>query len=162
MISFLEKFAQNCKEHGDKTALVCGESRLTYAELDERSDEVAFYLHQQGIRKEQVVAVLLERGTDAVVSIIGIWKAGAAFLYISDQYPQERIHIICEDCKVPLVLDRNAMNKIADMMKGKRVSLPLPAAEDAAMECATDGVAAVMHGCCSLIIFYRTMRTVAG
>jgi len=139
MISFLEKFAQNCKEHGDKTALVCGESRLTYAELDERSDEVAFYLHQQGIRKEQIVAILLERGTDTVVSAIGIWKAGAAFSCISDQYPEERVRTICEDCKVPLILDRGVMDRIRDTMKGKKVTLPRPSAEDAAMALYTSG-----------------------
>jgi amino acid adenylation domain-containing protein len=139
MEAFLEKFAQNCKEHGDKAALVCGDSRLSYAELDELSDEVAFYLHQRRIGKEQFAAVHLERGTDCVAAIIGIWKAGAAFICLPETYPQERIRFICEDCSVSLMVNRETMEEIRSSCKGKKAELPFPAPYDAAMAIYTSG-----------------------
>ena len=120
MEAFLDKFAQNCKEHGDKTALVCGDSRLSYAELDERSGEVAFYLHQRSIGKEQFVAVHLERGTDCVAAIIGIWKAGAAFICLPETYPQERIRFICADCSV-LLMQGLGMALTERFMPGRKI-----------------------------------------
>ena len=105
MKTFLEQLAQHCAEQGMKTALVCGSQQLTYGELDARSDEVARYLHRQGIGREQIVAILLERSIDYIVAMIGIWKAGAAFLCLSNEYPQERIQFICEDCRVSLMLN---------------------------------------------------------
>ena len=105
MDSFLKVLAKHCAKQGMKIALVCGNEKVTYGELDARSDEVARYLHRQGIGREQIVAILLERSIDYIVAIIGIWKAGAAFLCLSNEYPQERIQFICEDCRVSLMLN---------------------------------------------------------
>ena len=139
MKTFFEQLAQHCAEQKMKTALVCGNQHVTYGELDARSDEVARYLHRQGIGREQIVAILLERSIEYIVAMIGIWKAGAAFLCISDAYPQERIQFICQDCHVPLVLDRNRMDHIHDVEKDEAAVLPYPALEDAAMAIHTSG-----------------------
>ena len=139
MKTFLEQLAQHCAEQGMKTALVCSSQQLTYGELDARSDEVARYLHRQGIGREQIVAILLERSIDYIVAMIGIWKAGAAFLCLSNEYPQERIQFICEDCRVSLMLNQVNMDQIGTFPTVGGESLATPALEDAAMVIYTSG-----------------------
>ncbi|MER7780695.1 condensation domain-containing protein, partial [Streptomyces sp. NPDC096191] len=59
-------------------AVVCGEERLTYGELDERSGRLAWVLAGVGVGSESVVGVVLERSVDVVVALVGVWKAGGA------------------------------------------------------------------------------------
>lgn len=139
MEAFLEVLARHCQQQGMKTALACGNQRITYADLVEYSDNVAYFLKQKGIGKEQIVAILMERGIDSIVAMMGIWKAGAAFLCLSDEYPEERIQSICADCQVSLVLNQTMMDQIRSSVKPDGVSLTYPAMEDAAMVLYTSG-----------------------
>src|SRR5262249_59938160 len=62
----------------DALAVCCGPDTLTYAELEQRGNQVAGYLRAAGVGPESVVGLCLPRGVDMVAAIVGVWKAGGA------------------------------------------------------------------------------------
>ncbi|MFD4247094.1 amino acid adenylation domain-containing protein, partial [Streptomyces sp. NPDC058525] len=88
----------------DDTALVFGETRLTYAELDARANRLAHGLRAAGIGAEDVVALALRRSADTVVSQLAVLKAGAAFLPLDAEYPPERTAHMLADARPAAVL----------------------------------------------------------
>ena len=71
---------------------------VTYAMLDELSGKVYSYLKSKGVGKEDFVLINLPRGIMPIVTMIGVWKAGAAWALVEDTYAPERIKYIREDC----------------------------------------------------------------
>ena len=80
-------------------------SWITYRELDLISGKVHRYLKEHGIGREDIVNIILPRGVEPVIAMIGVWKAGAAFVLLEQDYPEERIAFIRRDCGCRLVLD---------------------------------------------------------
>lgn len=90
-------------------AAVCRGDELTYGELDSRAGDLAAYLHVRGVLPEQVVAIAMERGLDALVAILGVLKAGAAFTMIAPTQPAKRLDYILEDTGAPLVVTTKSL-----------------------------------------------------
>ncbi|MFB7621070.1 AMP-binding protein, partial [Kitasatospora sp. NPDC056181] len=88
----------------DAVALVCGDTRLTYAELDTRANRLAHLLTEQGVGPESRVAVFMERSTDMVLALLAAVKAGAAYVPVDPQYPAERITRMLRDSAPQCVL----------------------------------------------------------
>ncbi len=85
-------------------ALIKGEKQLRYEELNQRASSVANGLISRGVQTGQIVGLCLSRSVDMVVSILGILKAGAAYLPIDPLYPQQRIDFLLADAGATLVL----------------------------------------------------------
>ncbi|MEV0570884.1 amino acid adenylation domain-containing protein, partial [Dactylosporangium sp. NPDC050588] len=85
-------------------ALVDGDARLSYAELDARSNRVARLLVDRGVRPEDLVAVQMSRSADLVVALLGVLKAGAGYLPIDPAYPAERVAFMLADARPALLL----------------------------------------------------------
>ncbi|OCL04842.1 N-(5-amino-5-carboxypentanoyl)-L-cysteinyl-D-valine synthase [Glonium stellatum] len=89
----------------DETAVICGTTRLSYQTLDERSDRLATHLHRIAeIKPDDIVALVLDRSELIVVSILAIWKAGAAYLPVDPSYPPERIAYMLADSGASAVI----------------------------------------------------------
>ncbi|MFC9133180.1 amino acid adenylation domain-containing protein [Streptomyces sp. NPDC057099] len=88
----------------DRTALTFGDVELGYAELDARANRLARYLIGRGVGPESVVAVVFERTVDLVVGLLGVIKAGAAYLPIDPNYPADRIAYVIADSGAVCVL----------------------------------------------------------
>ncbi|HEX5356498.1 MAG TPA: amino acid adenylation domain-containing protein [Aquabacterium sp.] len=84
-------------------------TQLTYAQLDARADWMARVLVAQGVRKGQILALLLERGPDAIVAKLAALKAGAAYLAIDPHYPPARILYMLGDAQPAKVLSERAL-----------------------------------------------------
>ncbi|WP_181799076.1 AMP-binding protein [Kitasatospora acidiphila] len=93
---------------------VTGEGvHLSYAQLDERANRLAHHLAARGVGPETVVAVCQHRGTDLVVSLLAVWKAGAAYLPIDPQYPAERIrHLLTDSRAVALLSEQDILDEL--------------------------------------------------
>ncbi|TRX53346.1 amino acid adenylation domain-containing protein, partial [Fulvivirga sp. M361] len=85
-------------------ALVYGDSELTYGELDKRSNQLAHYLLSQGLEDEAIVGVMVDRSFEMVISLLGIMKAGGAYLPLDRTQPRERNVVILEESGCRLLL----------------------------------------------------------
>ncbi|XXY13216.1 amino acid adenylation domain-containing protein [Sorangium sp. So ce216] len=102
-------FEAQARRTPDATALVSGTTRLSYRELDARANGVAQQLVARGVKPEQVVPVMLERGADLVVALLGVLKSGAAYAPIDPAYPRERVGFVLEDTDAPVVLTQASL-----------------------------------------------------
>ncbi len=85
---------------------------MSRRQVDELSGKVYAWLRAQKIGKEDFVLICMPRGGIALIAILGVWKAGAAFTLVEDSYPPERIAYIKKDCGCKAVIDIRAWNEI--------------------------------------------------
>jgi amino acid adenylation domain-containing protein len=102
-----ELFERRTAAAPDAVALVYGDDRLTYAELNRRANRVAHRLRRAGVGPDVIVALLLERGADLVVGLLGVLKAGGAYLPLDPDYPQERLQFMLADAGAPVVVTQS-------------------------------------------------------
>ncbi|MFC8964999.1 non-ribosomal peptide synthase/polyketide synthase [Streptomyces sp. NPDC057094] len=100
-----ELFRAQAARTPDAPALVFGEQRLTYAELDERVERAARVLAGLGAGPERTVAVALPRTADLVVALLAVHRTGAAYLPLDADHPPERLALMLEDARPVYVVD---------------------------------------------------------
>ncbi|MFJ4839716.1 amino acid adenylation domain-containing protein [Streptomyces sp. NPDC088746] len=96
-----------------RTALVCGEERLTAADLADRVHRLARALRARGIGADDVVVLALPRSADSVVALLAVLDAGAAFLPLDAAYPPERLRELIDDTRPALVVTSGAIDGLA-------------------------------------------------
>lgn len=92
------------KKYSSKTAVSFNNISLGYQELDKQINGLAQFLIQQGVKKGEVVALCVDRSIEMLVCLLGILKAGAAYLPLDPEYPQERLRFMLEDSSAKLLL----------------------------------------------------------
>ena len=85
-------------------ALVAGNQRLTYRELNQRANQLAHYLQTLGVGPNVLVGLCVERSLDMVVGLLGILKAGGAYVPLDPSYPPDRLAFMMEDSKAPVLV----------------------------------------------------------
>ncbi|MEL5959802.1 amino acid adenylation domain-containing protein, partial [Streptomyces sp. CLV115] len=88
----------------DAVAVTHGERRWTYGEINARANRLAHHLRGSGITADTLVAVCLDRSPELIATLLGILKAGAAFVPLDPEYPADRIAYMVEDANAPLVI----------------------------------------------------------
>ena len=101
-------FARQVALSPNSTALVQNDERVGYAKLDERSTQLAARLFDAGVRPGDTVSVALPRSVDAVAVLIGILKAGAAYLPLDTRFPPSRLAFMIDDARSCLVVTLEA------------------------------------------------------
>ncbi len=86
------------------TAVVCGERRLSYADLVGRAGRISDRLRALGVRPETAVGVCVERDVDLVPALLGVMQAGAAYLPLDPTYPMARLELTLADAAAPVVI----------------------------------------------------------
>ncbi len=88
----------------DAVALVFEDQQLTYAALDARANQLAHDLQARGVGPDALVAVCLERSLELIVALLGVLKAGGAYLPLDPAYPKERLAFMLEDSQAPVLI----------------------------------------------------------
>jgi amino acid adenylation domain-containing protein len=137
-------------------AVVSEAGRLTYAELDERASRLAERLRQLGAGPERIVATFLPRSPDLAVAVLGILKAGAAWVILDPDYPAERLAFILADSRATVVISDRSLR---DRVPGSAAPVLLAdswtaaAADCAATDCAATRGPAVTDDNLAYIIY---------
>ncbi|WP_121614373.1 non-ribosomal peptide synthetase [Mesobacillus foraminis] len=92
-----ELFEEQAITFPDQTAIVFRDRTMTYREVNEKANQIARRLEKQGVSQGKTVALLMERSAEMILGILGILKAGAAYLPIDPSYPVERVQFMVED-----------------------------------------------------------------
>ncbi|WP_143032772.1 AMP-binding protein [Tenacibaculum sp. MAR_2010_89] len=100
----LDMFRSKVEEFPNSIALVMEGKKLTYQELDARSDLWATHLMNLGVLKGSIVGLMMTRSLEMITGILGIMKAGGAYLPINVDQPLSRTHHMLEECDVELIL----------------------------------------------------------
>jgi amino acid adenylation domain-containing protein len=106
---FHQLFEEQAERTPGAVAAACGAARLTYAELNRRANQLAHYLRSFGIGPEVLVGVCMERSLEMLVGILGVLKAGGAYLPLDPSYPPERLRFMVQDGGVPLLLTQERL-----------------------------------------------------
>ncbi|HEX6715819.1 MAG TPA: condensation domain-containing protein, partial [Pyrinomonadaceae bacterium] len=99
-----ELFEEQVERTPNATAAVFENEQLTYAELNARANQLAHYLIELGVKDEMLVGLCVEKSLDVVVGMLGILKAGGAFLPLDAAYPLERLSFMLEDAQISVLL----------------------------------------------------------
>jgi natural product biosynthesis luciferase-like monooxygenase protein len=99
-----EAFEAQADRTPDAVAFVDGARSLTYRELDRRANHLAKALIAQGAQPDQMIGIYVERSIEMMVGLLGILKAGAAYVPMDPSYPSERIALMLEDSRARVVV----------------------------------------------------------
>lgn len=101
---FHQLFEDQAAQTPASVAAVCGPDDLTFAELNVRANRLAHYLRHLGVRAETLVAICLPRSLDVLVSVLGVLKAGAAFVPLESTDPSDRLTCIVTESQAKLII----------------------------------------------------------
>ncbi|MEK6283892.1 MAG: amino acid adenylation domain-containing protein, partial [Acidobacteriota bacterium] len=99
-----ELFEAQVERTPDAVAVIFEKQQLGYGELNRRANQLAHYLRGIGVGPEVLVGVLMERSLEMLVALLGILKAGAAYLPLDADYPGERLSFMLADAQAPVLL----------------------------------------------------------
>lgn len=145
--TMLDFFEGRAAGSPDEEALLFGGTRLTYSELNSRAESLARQLQNKGVKRGSIVALMLYRSFEMMVSILAIWKAGGAYLPIDPDYPEERIAYMLKDGGAPVLITASSALKPVDfageVLQIDKLSLDF--AEPLDLKPACDDVAYVIY-----------------
>lgn len=102
-----QQFCDMAKKNSGKVAIIYKNSRYTYSQLDDYSNNVALLLESKGVTNGSIVGILLENTPEVIVSMLAILKLGAAYLPIDKKTPIKRINYMLEDSKTRFLISDN-------------------------------------------------------
>lgn len=124
-LTVIQMFEKRVEEKGSSTAIRCGNKRLSYSELNGFSNQISKLLRLSDVKPDELIPLLCRRGPELIIGILGTLKAGAAYIPIDVEQPEERIKYILENsgCKTILTdgsyenIKLNEKVKIIDLRK---------------------------------------------
>ncbi|WNF01046.1 non-ribosomal peptide synthetase [Streptomyces luomodiensis] len=122
-------FARSVSRFPHLTAVTDDHASFTYAELDARSDDIASALRARGVRPEDRVGLHLDRGVEVFAAILGILKAGAAYVAVDTRYPDARRDLMLTHSGVRIVLTRPGPGAALGGLPLDTLELPVPPAD---------------------------------
>jgi len=128
--SLVQLFEEQVAKQPNAIAVVFDSRSLTYAELNATANRLAHYLIELGIRRDSRVGVCMERRIDLVVSVLATMKAGAAYVPLDPEYPEERVQFMLEDSACSVVLTSSSVAGNLAAIDARFVAVDAAALED--------------------------------
>ncbi len=131
-----EIFERQAAQHPESAAVTCEGETWTNSELNQKANQLARFLRNQGIGSDKPVGICLERSLDMVCAILAVLKAGGCYVPLDPHYPAARLHSMVEDAKTTLILTHSDSGvKLLDNSNTQVVFLDQLAEEIAAQSC---------------------------
>ncbi|HEX3095204.1 MAG TPA: condensation domain-containing protein, partial [Candidatus Angelobacter sp.] len=121
--TMMELFAEQVQRRGEELAVVCGEEKISYADLDRRSNQLGHCLRNLGVGPEKLVGISVERSIHMVLAMVGILKAGGAYVPIDPAYPPDRLRFMAEDSDIGVWLTQGHLAHRIPQLKAHVVCL---------------------------------------
>jgi amino acid adenylation domain-containing protein len=118
-----ELFEQQVARTPDGIAVIFGERRVSYRELNERANRLARRLRRLGVGADILVGVGLERIPDMVVALLAVWKAGGGYVPLDPAYPPERLLFMIEDAQMQVLLTGEKFRSLFSSINDKAIYL---------------------------------------
>jgi len=123
--SFLELFEDQAKTNPENIAVIFDNKSVSYNTLNCLANKLANYLIKMGVKKGSLIGLGLHRSIDLIISLLGILKAGCAYLPIDPNHPKERIQTILKDSSADILITHKSLKNIFNGYHGKKVFLDL-------------------------------------
>lgn len=104
-------FEEQVEKSPNNIAVICKGKELTYKELNEKSNQLARQLIEKGVKSDTIVALMAERSIEMIIGILGIIKAGGAYLPIEPKSPLERIKYMLDNSQSEILLIQKELNE---------------------------------------------------
>lgn len=118
----VDLFVDRAQLVSEKIAIVCENKKITYKELDQKSNQLAIYLKKKGVQTDSTIGVFLGRSIEVVVAILGILKTGASYLPLDPFYPINRTDYILKNSETKFVI---ANNETQDVLPNDLITINL-------------------------------------
>jgi amino acid adenylation domain-containing protein len=119
-----ELFERQVEHAPDAIAVLYESTRLTYAQLNTRANQLAHHLRMCGVAPDGLVGLCLERSPEMVIGLLGILKAGGAYVPLDPVYPSERLAQMIDDCRPTVVLTQRALReRLAALSSAELIAL---------------------------------------
>ncbi|MEO7976390.1 amino acid adenylation domain-containing protein [Flavobacterium sp.] len=120
-VTLVDVFEKQVEKTPNAIALLFEGQEMTYAELNFKSNQLANYLIEKGIKPDTLVGICIERSFEMLVGILAILKAGGAYVPIDPDYPKSRVDYILEDTNTPVLLVNNATQPLIEQSKNRSI-----------------------------------------
>ncbi|MDN3638483.1 amino acid adenylation domain-containing protein [Simiduia curdlanivorans] len=120
---FLERFKSSVKRNPEKRAVSSHNQALDYQTLDQRSNQLAHFLIQEGVARGSLVAICLDRSVDLLVGTLAIWKAGATYVPLDPEYPHARLQYMLEAANIHVILTQQSLTDVASAYSCRRICI---------------------------------------
>lgn len=119
----VQQFEEQVKKNPNAIAVVYREEELTFGELNIRANQLATYLKEQDVKSEMLVGICMERSLEMIVGLLGILKAGGAFVPFDPEYPRDRLEFMMEDSGIKVLLTQERLlEKLPDVFLASSLS----------------------------------------
>lgn len=116
------EFARQAAETPDAIAVKFADNELTYAEVDDRSNQIARYLQSQGVTGGDLIGICVERSSQMLVNLYAIMKSGAGYIPLDPAYPSERLQYMCDHSALKLIVTEGSLSdRVAEFKKPQLV-----------------------------------------
>ena len=123
-----ELFEAQAVRTPERVALRAGATTLSYADLDRRATRIAQALRSRGVGRGQRVGLCVERDADMVAAMLGILKAGAAYVPFDPLFPPDRLHLIAEDTQIAVLISTSRLTAPFNITRDRQLLLDTDAA----------------------------------
>ena len=128
------EFSRQAKATPHETAVVFEDQRLTYAEVESRSNQIARHLQSQGVQAGDLVGICVNRSAEMLVNLYGIMKAGAGYVPLDPAYPGDRLQYMCDHSGLKLIVTESELtDRVAEFNK-PQIAIDLAAKEIASQK----------------------------
>lgn len=128
--TFITLFEEQVTKTPDETAVRDGSLSLTYRELNEQANRIGHYLQEKGVGSDSVVAIYLPRSVIMMTTLLGVLKAGGAYLPLDPTYPAERLGFMLGDSQAQLLITTEAYQDVVKEIAGDAAVVELESVAD--------------------------------